>query len=268
MNKKILAAIVAAAMMTASFTACGSSSKKNSEPDTSSKAESKAETEAAEESSESSDAEAPAETAAPDSAESEFETPVVAQSGDAILAITDKDWYVQYWGSADDILAYDAGVAHINGDGDYTVSVNIATKGAQFDVCGNPDGDYKVSGLSFACIKVLDGTTLYPNMSIAINEIRVDGTPITLAAKNYTSTDDNIEMRANIYNNYISSLPADAHNAEGPLSGEFGEYSSMIVDPEDFASWSKVEVDFTVAGIGEGADAAPAEESSEEEAAE
>ena len=269
MNKKILAAIIASVMVTASLTACGSS-KKDSKPDTSSsQAEKNIEPEEQEESS-ADENEAPAETAAPDNAPSEFEEPVVAQSGDAILAITDKDWKAQYWGSADDILTYNAGVAHINGDGDYTVSVTAATKGAQFDLSGNADGDTKINGLSFSCIKVIDGTKLYPNMSIAIKEIRVDGTPLALSAKNYTSTDDNIEMRANIYNNYISTLPADAHTADGPVSGPFGEYSSMIVNPDDFASWSTVEVDFTVTGTGAGGDAAPAAESeaAEGEAAE
>ena len=264
MNRKILAAVLASAMVLAACTACGSSSKsKPASDDSSSKAESKAEKE------DNAETDAPAaETAAPDGNTSEFEQPVVAESGDAFLAVTDGQWYVQYWGNADDILTYDAGVAHINGDGDYSVSVNVATKGAQFDVTGNPDGDYKCGGLTFACIKVVDGTTLYPNMSIDIKEIRVDGNPITLAAKNYTSSDDNVEMRANIFNNYISSFPSDAHKADGPVTGEFGEYSSMIVNPEDFKEWSKIEVDFSVSGIGAGGDAAPAEEGADEAATE
>ena len=262
MYKKLLAAICASAMVLAACTACGGSSSSDSEsskentktsssePDRNNNAE---ETDAPEESADS-----PAEgTAAPDS-NSEFEEPVVAGSGDAILAITDGQWYVQYWGNAEDILAYDAGIAHIDGDGDYTVSVNIGTKGAQFDVAGDPNGDYKCSGVSFAAVKVLDGTTLYPNMNIEIKEIRVDGNPIELTAKNYTSSDDNVEMRANILNSYVSSFPDDAHTPAGKPTGEFGEYSAQIINPDDVASWSKIEVDFTVSGIS-GAAEAPAD---------
>ena len=87
---------------------------------------------------------------------------------------------------------------------------------------------------------------------LVVDEVqRVDGNPVTLSAKNYTSSDDNTEMRANIYNDFVSRFPEDAHNAGGQLSGEFGEYSSKIVDPASFAKWQRVEVDFTVSGIGD-----------------
>ena len=200
----------------------------------------------------------------------EFEEAVEAGSGDAILYIGDDEWYVQYSGSKDDLLTYDAGIAHIDGDGDYAVSVNVGTKGAQFDITGDPDSDYKCSGIDFAAVKVIDGTKLFPDMSIEIREIRVDGKPIEMTAKNYTSSDDGIEMRANIYNHVISNFPEDAHNAEGAITGEFGEYSPMIINPDDFASWTTVEVDFTVTGTGNGAPAegeASAETSAADETA-
>lgn len=267
MNKKLLAAICASAMVLSVCTACGEESTAESSEESS---VAEVSTDAPEESSEES-----LDSAEPVEADDiEFEEAVAAESGDAILAITDGQWYVQYWGSTDDLLTYDAGVAHIDGDGDYTVSVNVGAKGAQFDITGEVDNGYECEGLAFAAIKVLDGTTLYPNMSIEIKEIRVDGTPIELLAKNYTSSDDGTEMRANIYNEWAHSLPDDAHTADGSISGEFGEYSAQIVDLANFAKWTTIEVDFTVTGTGdaaaEGGDEAEgeAEESSEEEAAE
>ena len=77
-------------------------------------------------------------------------------------------------------------------------------------------------------------------------------------------------MRSNIYNHVVSNFPEDAHNAEGAVTGDFGEYSSMIINPDDFASWTTVEVDFTVTGTGDGTPAegeAPAESSAADEAA-
>ena len=243
MSKKLFAALCASAMALSALTACGGDA--SSTADSSSKEESSAAT---------TTTSAPAETAAvittPATESLDIEPAVEAKSGDAILAIADGQWWVQYWGTTEDILTYDAGVATINGDGDYTVSVNVATTGAQYDITDGqgPFEGYECEGLGFAAVKVFDGTTLYPNMSIEIKEIRVDGKPYELKAKNYTSSDDGKEMRTNIYNEWVSSLPEDAHNADGPVSGD--EYSPKLVDPADFSKWSKIEVDFTVTGTG------------------
>lgn len=259
--KKELFAALSGALALLLCTACGSTATDSTAAETTAAPVTTAET----------TADSAAETAETVAAEPvEFEEAVEAGSGDAILAITDSQWYVQYWGSKDDLLTYDAGVAHIDGDGDYTVSVNAGTKGARFDITGDPDSDYKCGGIDFAAVKVIDGTKLFPDMSIEIKEIRVDGKPIEMTAKNYTSSDDGEEMRSNIYNHFVSNFPEDAHNAEGAVTGDFGEYSSMIINPDDFASWTTVEVDFTVTGTGDGTAAegeAPAESSAADEAA-
>lgn len=258
MNRKLLAALAASASALMLCTACGSNTAETSTPETT----------AAPVTTAAPESESAAETAESIAAEDiEFEEYVVAQPGDAILAIVDGQWYVQYWGGikeTPDILGYDAGIAHIEGDGDYTVSVNVGTKGAQFDITGDPENGYKCGGLEFAAIQVLDGTKLFPDMCIEVKEIRVDGKPIEMTAKNFTSSDDGVEMRANIYNHYVSSFPEDAHTADGAVTGTFGEYSSMIVKTEDFSSWTTVEVDFTVTGTG---DAAPAEGGEDAESA-
>lgn len=246
MKKKLFAAVCAAAML-AVCTGCAGGSSSSTESSAPESSAAQTTTEA---------------TAAPvistTTAALDIEPAVVAKEGDAILAIVDGQWYCQYWGKDSDILTYDAGIATIKGDGDYTVSVNVATTGAQYDITQGqgPFTGYQCEGMSFAMVKVFGGTKLYPNMSIEIKEIRVDGKAIPLSAKNYTSSDDGEEMRANIYNGWVNSLPEDAHNADGAVTGEIGEYSPKIVNPDDFKKWSKVEVDFTVTGTG---DAAPAD---------
>ena len=98
MTKKLLAALCASAMVLAACTACGGSS---------SVAESSAET------TTTAGTTTTAETAAvvdvaPSADDLEIEPAVVAKSGDAILAIADGQWWVQYWGKDEDILTYDA----------------------------------------------------------------------------------------------------------------------------------------------------------------
>ena len=246
MHKKLLAAFFAAVLAVTACTACGSKTKNNSSSGGDSAASPDASAQA---DSGQSGADGGADPAA-----AEIEAPTAAKSGDAFVMIADASWYAKYFGNTeetgDDLLAYGAVAAHITGNGDYTISVNAGSHGTQKEITGDPNGSYQCSGLGFAAVKVVDGTKLYPNMSIEIKEIRVDGNAIPLTAKNYTSSDDNTEMRANIYNDYVSRFPEDAHNADGQLTGEFGEYSSKIVDPANFDKWQKVEVDFTVSGIG------------------
>lgn len=252
-TKKLLAATFAAVMALSVCTACSDDSS------TAGTDSSAADNSAADGTTTTSTTAATVTTSATEAVE--FEEPVVAESGDAFLYIADGQWYVQYDGTADTLMTYDAGVATITGDGDYTVSVNAGTKACQYDITTDPNAGYECAGIVFGAVKVMDGTTLFPNMSIEITEIRVDGVAVELTAKNYTSSDDGKEMRANIYNSYVSSMPEDAHTAAGPVgTTEFGEYSSMIVDTADFISWTTIEVDFTVTGTGVESTDAPAEE--------
>ncbi|MDE6020900.1 MAG: hypothetical protein K2H01_07905 [Ruminococcus sp.] len=184
------------------------------------------------------------------SAAIEIEKAVEAKSGDAYLAIADGQWYVQYWGTNADLLTYDAGVAEIKENGNYTVSVNGASKGMILDVTGSADDSYTPSGCSFMAVIVKDGKLLYPNMSIDITSIRINGEEIERTSQSYTTSDDDIEMRANIYNEWANELPEDAHNADGVVTDNTS-YSAQIIDKNSIGPWTKIEVDFTVSGIGD-----------------
>ncbi len=236
-TKRILACLLASMMVCGALTAC-SGDEKTSESAT--EATTEATTEAA------TEAETPA--AGEQVEAGGFEEAVEAKSGDAYLAIVDGEWYVQYWGSSADLLTYDAGVVPITGNGDYTVSVNGASAGMLFDITGDANGEYTPAGCSFMSVMVKDGVTLYPNMAIEITSIRVNGEEIPMTAKNYTSTDDGVEMRANIYNEWVNELPEDAHDANGPVTDN-STYSAQIIDKNLIETWTSVEVDFTVSGI-------------------
>lgn len=192
-----------------------------------------------------------------------FEDAAAAKSGDAYLAVADGQWYVQYWGTDADLLTYDAGVAPITDNGDYTVSVNGASKGMLYDITGSADGDYVPSGCAFMAVIVKDGSVLYPNMSIDITAIRINGKEIERNASNYTCSDDGIEMRANIFNEWVKMLPEDAHNSEGIVT-DSDTYSPRIIDIDSIGEWKSIEVDFTVSGIGVETEETDSEEYAEE----
>lgn len=189
---------------------------------------------------------------------------VQAVSGDAYLAIADEAWEVQYLGNKDvngsEQLSYDAGVAHINGNGDYTVSVTADTNGFRYDETGDINGEYTIKGLGFAAVIIDNGEEALPNAIITINSVKVDGREIELRKKSYTNTESG-SVRANIFNQWVSDdgLPSDARTAEGalfenndpsaPSAVNDGSCSAQIIDPAEFSEWKNVEVGFTVSGL-------------------
>ncbi|MDE6657645.1 MAG: hypothetical protein K2J88_03565, partial [Oscillospiraceae bacterium] len=192
--KKYLASLLAVMTLSMAFTACN----KSDEPEVLSDNSNDIVHDAPETSPEVagiSDVEVPQ--------EEEFEPAYTAQAGQAYLAIVGSQWEVQYWGNDTQsgyMLAYDAGIADIKGDGSYTVSVNANTKGFRNAMTGDSNGTYTPEGINFLAVMIPDGETLYPDAIITVDSILVDGNEIELTNKNYTSSEDGKETRANIYN--------------------------------------------------------------------
>lgn len=266
--KKFISCIVLSAMICGCLASCGGEESSKEDKDSSSTVET---TEAPTEAEEATEAEAEKATEA-EGEESvpqavvtdiEVEPSIAAESGDAYLAIVDGQWWIQYWGANDNadqtMLTYNAGVVPITGNGDYTVSVTSETVGFRLDTTGDANDDSCIpGGLEFMSVMIKDGETKFPGAVITVNEVRIDGTPVTLSSKAYTSSDDGIETRANIFNKYVNEPSTDGRCVDGALYDEDGnaldicsEYSPQIVSSDDFASWKTVEVDFTVSGIAE-----------------
>ena len=146
------------------------------------------------------------------------------------LMYADAAWSYQYW---DDETAPE-GVTPINADitgpGAYTVGLEFAEE---------------ASGLAFAAIGINGGELAFPNYTIELKEIRVNGEAIE-TAKGYTSSDDGITTRMNLFNEWVSELPADARAFDGNLEGA----APIIVDKEAFSAVKKVEVDFVLHRFG------------------
>ena len=120
---KVLAALLAAAVICGGSASC-SSGKKSKAPDKGTAAEPETE---------------PTTAAVPGV---DFDEAVEAASGDAYLAIVDANWDKQYLGGTDEKnpLCYKAGTVHINGNGDYKVSVTANSTAFQYLASGDPQG--------------------------------------------------------------------------------------------------------------------------------
>ena len=148
---------------------------------------------------------------------------------EAYLMFADASWAYSYWGG-DAENGVKATTAKVNGAGDYTVAL---------DFSGTADG--AASGLAFTALGIKTGEFTYPNATIELKSIKINGEDVAFT-KGYTSSDDRITTRMNIYNEWVGELPDDARSFDGDIS----DSSAVIVDKDAFASVAKIEVSFTL----------------------
>ncbi len=141
----------------------------------------------------------------------------------AYLMYADGAWANQFWYDGNEYPGK-VTTAEIAGPGTYTVGIEL---------------DEEAQGLAFAAVGIANGEKTFNGYFIDVTEIKVNGEPITIG-KGYTSSDNGIETRENIYNEWVSELPADARRADGDLEGA----APVIVDKEAFAAFKSIEVTF------------------------
>lgn len=147
----------------------------------------------------------------------------------AYLMYADSSWTYQYWGS-DDGSGVKATTAKIDGAGDYTVGL---------DFSGTADG--VASGIAFTAIGIQTGEFTYPGATIELKSVKINGEDVAFT-KGYTSSDDGITTRMNVYNEWVTELPADARSFDGDIS----EASPIIVDKSAFEAVETIEIAFTL----------------------
>ncbi len=93
----------------------------------------------------------------------------------------------------------------IEGEGTYTVGLDFSSVNAK--------------GTAFCALGISNGETLFPGYNVTIDEIRINGEPIELTAKDYTCSDDGRCTRVNLYNQWVTTVPEGARRADGNLDG-------------------------------------------------
>ena len=164
--------------------------------------------------------------AAQEEAPESFRTDVIEVSADTAVA-----WIM--WNSGSYTITYSVGDEYnpdsiteglketdvlITGEGTYTVAL---------DFTGTSQG-YS-DGTAFSALAVMNGELLYPGYIIEIQEVKINGEVYELAARPYTTTDNQITTRVNLFNEWVQALPAEARTLDGDLTG----CSPCILDRND-----------------------------------
>ncbi len=131
----------------------------------------------------------------------------------AWIMFTSSDWSTQYSvGDVYDPTTCTAGIvsvdAPITGEGTYTVSLDFTGTGSGF-----------ADGVTFSALGLANGEKLFPGYIIDLKELKVNGEVLTPAGTPYTSSDDGVCTRCNLYNGWVSQVPDDVRTVSGSRDG-------------------------------------------------
>lgn len=108
--------------------------------------------------------------------------------------------------------------AVIEGPGTYTVALDFT----------GTDKGYSNS-TAFSAIGIANGETLHPTWCVHITECLINGEPYTFKGRPYTTSDDGKCSRVNLFNEWVTGVPADARVLYGPPIG----VSPVLIDRND-----------------------------------
>ena len=170
--------------------------------------------------------------------------------GTAFIMFADGSWTAQWWDDGNSYPTVATNVA-ITGNGQYTVSVKAVSLFTD-EATGDEEEVEGATGIAFAAVGVNNGENLFPGMILTIDSVSFDGTAVALSGTPYTSSDDGVVTRANLYNEWVSSLPDDARTVDG--TQEAGTITSdatpTALPVSSIGEWTEMSVTFTVSGIG------------------
>lgn len=166
------------------------------------------------------------------------------QQENAILPADDKavawimyqssDWSTNYCVGDDyDPTSRSGGVVatnvEITGEGTYTVALDFTQLNGTI-------------GTAFSALGISNGEKLFPNYTVRIDEVLINGEKFELTGKPYTTSDNGICTRVNFYNEWVSKVPDEARSYDGDLT----DASPLAVDFNEFDDYiDTIEVTFT-----------------------
>ncbi len=118
----------------------------------------------------------------------------------------------------------------IIGAGTYTVALDFSGTAAGY-----------ANSVIFSALGITNGENLYPGYVISIDEVKVNGARYELAGNEYTSSDDKICTRVNLYNEWVTAIPDDVRTKDSNNEG----ITPKLLDPENLGNVETIEITFT-----------------------
>lgn len=146
-----------------------------------------------------------------------------ADTAVAWIMFNSNDWAITY--SVGDVYQPNSRTeglevvdAFISGPGTYSVSLDFTGTGAGHAV-----------STAFSALAIYNGEVLFPDYFIRIQDVLVNGESYELHGRPYTTSDDSITSRVNLYNGWVSQIPPEARTADGGRE----DLSATILNNQD-----------------------------------
>ncbi len=121
----------------------------------------------------------------------------------------------------------------IESAGTYTVALDFTETEAGF-----------AESTAFSALGISNGELLFPDYLITINEILINGESYELTGIPYTTADDGICTRVNLYNGWVSEIPPEARCFNPNMRPAL---SATIIDPQTLGQIETIEITFEYA---------------------
>jgi len=140
------------------------------------------------------------------------ETVLTADEAVAWIMFAAGDWVYQYSVGdryqpeqiPDGLIATDV---EITGEGTYTVALDFTGTGTGY-----------ADGFAFSAIGIMNGEILFPGYFIEITELLINGVQATFVGTPYTTNDNPVTTRVNLFNEWVNDIPSEARVFNGDLS--------------------------------------------------
>lgn len=151
----------------------------------------------------------------------------------AYISFAASDWAVELWG--DNIFDVE------NNPTDVIATTEVVDGYRQYNVAADftkTDAGY-ASGIAFLDVEISNGEILYPNSYMQIDSMKINGELVDLA-KTYTSSDDGVDTRTNLYNEWVGDIE------EGRTADGTGGVTATPVNNDLYNEIRTIEVAFTL----------------------
>ena len=126
-------------------------------------------------------------------------------------------------------------------DGVAAADVEITSEGIYttgLDFTGTSSG--YANSFAFSALGISNGEILFPDHVLIIIDIKINGKSCTLSGKPYTTADDDICTRVNLYNEWVKTVPSGVRTVDGSPTGA----SATLLNPKDYTEIKTFTVTF------------------------
>jgi len=151
----------------------------------------------------------------------EIDFSLIPVTDTAFLMFADSNWAASAWNPGE---YAETNAVKIEGPGTYKLALDFAEP---------------LPGFAFLAAGIAKGELNFPGYFMDITEIKINGEAIEIA-KDFTTSDEGVTTRSNIWNEWVTELPEQARIADGNLEGA----TAMIATKEALSNVSSIEVTF------------------------